>query len=695
MLMHSQLYAQSHAQRAALQRGPQVLASSRPRLAASAPLSSRSCQLACSNGSEHSTEVAERAVINGSGEVGAAGAAEVAQPALPPAPGGPPSPSFPNLELKWEEPSAGEKFWTSFKLAFALPWRRFKDKSVLAIKIEGDIPDQSKSWVEQGSSVPQLCEGLRKAALDPRVSGLAIEVGPLGVGYAKLQEIRRYISYFKASGKFSVAYMKQAGEKEYYLASACKEVYAPPTASISLRGFVVGGTFLRGVFDKVGVEPQVQRIGAYKSAGDQLLRSSMSEAQREQLGALLEDTYDEFVRTVALARGKSEQEVKDLLDSGLFDTAKFAEAGWLDGLKYEDELIEDLKQRTTPDAKPEKPLRKIGIRKIASVNPSAYGLRGKKRVVVLRTAGAIVGRSTGTGATITPDSLIPVLRSLAKDKGVAAVVLRVDSPGGDALASDLMWREIKKLGEKKPVIASMADVAASGGYYLSMAAHKIVAEPLTITGSIGVVTGKFNLAELYGKIGYAKELISRGKYAQVLADNRPFNTEEADLFASSAQHAYESFRDKAAASRGMSIPAMQEVAQGRVWTGRDALQRGLVDALGGVHAAVELAKAAAGIEAGEKVTVQEVGRARPSPLALLRGGGGRSCHGAGCSPSSGSWDTLGPCAVGSDACAPAGRAAARHGRSGSQWLSRAVRHVCCCGQCRVARSSQQPGARCS
>ncbi|GFH21945.1 uncharacterized protein HaLaN_19335, partial [Haematococcus lacustris] len=460
MLMHSQLYAQSHAQRAALQRGSQVLASSRPRLAASAPLSSRSCQLACSNGSEHSTEVAERAVINGSGE-----------------------------------------FWTSFKLAFALPWRRFKDKSVLAIKIEGDIPDQSKSWVEQGSSVPQLCEGLRKAALDPRVSGLAIEVGPLGVGYAKLQEIRRYISYFKASGKFTVAYMKQAGEKEYYLASACKEVYAPPTASISLRGFVVGGTFLRGVFDKVGVEPQVQRIGAYKSAGDQLLRSSMSEAQREQLGALLEDTYDEFVRTVALARGKSEQEVKDLLDSGLFDTAKFAEAGWLDGLKYEDELIEDLKQRTTPDAKPEKPLRKIGIRKIASVNPGAYGLRGKKRVVVLRTAGAIVGRSTGTGATITPDSLIPVLRSLAKDKGVAAVVLRVDSPGGDALASDLMWREIKKLGEKKPVIASMADVAASGGYYLSMAAHKIVAEPLTITGSIGVVTGKFNLAELYGKVG--------------------------------------------------------------------------------------------------------------------------------------------------------------------------------------------------
>ncbi|KAJ9527550.1 hypothetical protein QJQ45_025827, partial [Haematococcus lacustris] len=324
-------------------------------------------------------------------------------------------------------------------------------------------------------------------------------------------------------------------------------------------------------------------------------------------------------------------------------------------MKYEDELIEDLKQRTTPDAKPEKPLRKvsrglgavraeeIGIRKIASVNPGAYGLRGKKRVVVLRTAGAIVGRSTGTGATITPDSLIPVLRSLAKDKGVAAVILRVDSPGGDALASDLMWREIKKLGmdasgkacsvtrlpaclpdymagEKKPVIASMADVAASGGYYLSMAAHKIVAEPLTITGSIGVVTGKFNLAELYGKIGYAKELISRGKYAQVLADNRPFNTEEADLFAASAQHAYESFRDKAAASRGMSIPAMQQVAQGRVWTGRDALQRGLVDALGGVHAAVELAKAAAGIEAGEKVTVQEVGRARPSPLALLRGG---------------------------------------------------------------------------
>jgi len=535
-----------------------------------------------------------------------------------------------DLELTWSEPSGGDKFWTSFKLAFALPWRRFKKGSVLAIKLEGEISDQSKGWLDPGTSIPQLCEALHKAALDPRVTGLAIEVAPLALGYAKLQEIRRYITLFRQSGKFTVAFMKQGGEKEYYLASACQEIYAPPTASLSLRGFAVGGTFLRGVLDKVGVEPQVQRIGAYKSAGDQLLRRTMAAEQREQLQCILDDTYADWVATVAAARGKSEQEVRDLLDAGVYDTAQLAQGGWLDGLKYEDELIDDLKQRTAPGDKPEKPLRRVALRKYQAVSPTAFGLRkGKKRVVVLRTAGAILGKATSaSSASITPDSLIPKLRALAKDKSVAAVVLRVDSPGGDALASDLMWREVKKLAEKKPVIASMADVAASGGYYIAMACSKIVAEPLTVTGSIGVVTGKFNLGELYAKVGYTKELISRGRFAELLADNRAFNSEEARLFEEAARHAYESFRNKAAESRGMSVDAMQEVAQGRVWTGKQALQIGLVDALGGVHAAVTLAKQAAGLAADEKVAVVEVGRARSSPLALLQGGAIASLLGA-------------------------------------------------------------------
>ncbi|GAX84081.1 hypothetical protein CEUSTIGMA_g11505.t1 [Chlamydomonas eustigma] len=518
-------------------------------------------------------------------------------------------------QLVYREPSATEQLWTKFKLGFALPWRRFKPDSVLVFKLEGDISDQGRGRFDPGLSVPQICQALQKAALDPRVKGLAVEIGPLQVGWAKVQEIRRYLKYFRQSGKFMIAYMKLGGEKEYYLASAFEDIYTPPSASLSLRGFAVTGTFLRGVLEKVGVEPQVKRIGKYKSAGDQLLRKDMSEPQAEQLNAILEDINEEFLSTVSEARGKSREDLVAFLEEGVFDMKKFVEGGWVTALKYEDEVIDILKEKT--EGQKDEELKKVEIRRYNKVSPSAFGLKGKKRIVVLRTSGAIVGRSSGTSSAITPDGLIPRLKALAKDKSVAAVVLRVDSPGGDALASDLMWREIRKLGERKPVVASMGDVAASGGYYLSMACKTIVAEPLTITGSIGVVTGKFNLAEFYEKIGYNKTILSKGRYAELLADNRPFSQEEQALFDNAAQHAYESFRDKAAMSRGMEIEAMQEVAQGRVWTGAAALQRGLVDALGGVNKAVAIAKQLAEIPEEEKVTVSDLGRVPASPLALL------------------------------------------------------------------------------
>ncbi|GLC74286.1 hypothetical protein PLESTF_001485100 [Pleodorina starrii] len=545
-----------------------------------------------------------------------------------------PSEVLEGAELPFAAPTDQDRFWTRLKLAFALPWRRFKQDSVLTFTLEGEVSDQARSFLDSGLSMPAVCGALRKAALDPRVQGVALEIGPLGIGWGKVQEIRRHLDYFRSSGKYAVAWMKQGGEKEYYLATACSEIYAPPSAYLSLRGFVTGGTFLRGVLDKVGVEPQVKRIGAYKSAGDQLLRRDMAPEQREQLSAIQSDVVEEFLRQVSTARGKTREEVVAFIEEGVYDMERFKSGGWVTDLWYEDQLLEELKMRTTglrpqegesedERKKREKalaaPLRRVGLRKYTAVSPSAFGLAGgKKRIVVLRTSGAIVGKSSG--AAITPDSVIPKLRALAKDKSVAAVVLRVDSPGGDALSADLMWREIRQLDAVKPVIASMADVAASGGYYMAMAARAIVAEPLTITGSIGVVTGKFNLSELYGKIGYNKELISWGRFAQLLADNRTFSAEEEALFDSSAQHAYESFRNKAAASRGLAVEEMQAVAQGRVWSGNAARKVRLVDALGGINRALALARHAAGIPPEERLTVVELGKMRPSPTALLGGG---------------------------------------------------------------------------
>lgn len=503
---------------------------------------------------------------------------------------------------------------TNLKLFFALPWRRFKSGSVLTIKLSGKISEQPQGRFSNVVALPDLTLSLMKAALDPRIKGVCVKIDPLQCGWSKVQEIKRHVEFFRKSGKFSMAYIERAGEKEMYLATGFEEIYAPPSASISIRGISVKGTFLRGVLDKIGVEPEIRRIGNYKSAGDQLLRSDMSEYQREQLTTLLEDIYDDFVESLATSRGKTKEEIMDFIDEGVFDMQRFKEVGLLTDLLYEDQINDLLKERT--DGK-EDELRFVRFKRYKNVSPKAFGFGGKKTVAIIRTSGAIVG-GEGRGGVITADKLIAQLRALKKNKRIAAVVLRVDSPGGDALASDLMWREIQKFAEEKPIIASMSDVAASGGYYMSMACQKIVAESLTITGSIGVVTGKFSLAELYRKAGYGSETISKGKYAEILNESRPFNDFEADLFDKSAQHAYEQFRNKAASSRNMEIEEMQKIAQGRVWTGKQAVEIGLVDEIGGLHKAVQLAKEAANIT--ERVTLKEVSRSSSSPLTLLTGG---------------------------------------------------------------------------
>jgi protease-4 len=520
-------------------------------------------------------------------------------------------------ELEFVDPSELQNsFVTNWKLFWALPTRRFKSGSVLTIKLSGAISEQSQGRFSNIVSLPELQMALVKAALDPRIKGVCVKIDPLQCGWSKLQEIRRHVAYFKKSGKYSIAYLERAGEKEMYLASAFGEVYAPPSASVSLRGISVKGTFLRGTLDKIGIEPEVRRIGNYKSAGDQLLREEMSPYQREQLSALLDDIYLEFVEGLADARGKTVEEVKALIDEGIYDMARLKEVGMVDDLKYEDEINDMLKERT--DGKDDE-LRFVKYKRYRKVNPKAFGIGGKKTIAVVRTSGAIVGGESQNNV-ITSDKVIAQLRALKKNKKVSAVVLRVDSPGGDALASDLMWREIQMFSKEKPIIASMSDVAASGGYYMSMACSKIVAEPLTITGSIGVVTGKFCTAELAKKIGYASETISKGKYAEILNDARPFNEIEAELFDKAAQHAYESFRDKAALSRNMEIDQMQAVAQGRVWTGKAAASIGLVDAIGGLNRAIQLAKNAAEIPEEEPVTIREVSRSSTSPLKLLTGG---------------------------------------------------------------------------
>eukprot|EP00898_Chlorokybus_atmophyticus_P005661 jgi/Chlat1/6096/Chrsp40S05684 len=509
-------------------------------------------------------------------------------------------PPLPTGELVYTPASSFERAWTLLRLRFSLPWRRFKYGSILSFELGGGpIPEKPTGGLPfsgVGKSLPQICQNLVKAANDPRVVGVFIKVSPVQCGWAKVEEIRRHIAYFRKSGKFTIAYMEVGGEKEYVLARACEEVYAPPGGYVTLRGLSVQGSYLRGVLDKVGVEPQVKRIGKYKSAGDQIARRDMSEPNREMLTAILDDLYTYFKNTTAADNGKTAEDVEKLLDEG-----------WRSWRSRDGSRARAMKMNRVP--------------------PSALGLSsgGGDIIAIVRASGNITRGGTtspsplsGGSDGIRSDSFISQIRRIADNKSIKAVVLRIDSGGGDALASDLMWRELRQLASKKPLVCSMGDVAASGGYYMAMAGDVVIAEELTITGSIGVVTGKFSLAELFDRVGFNQTTISRGRYAEVLVSQRPFTEDEKDYFDRSAEHAYESFRNKAAESRRMPVEQMESVAQGRVWTGRQALEKGLVDALGGISTAVAIAKQYAKLEGG--VRLVEFSRGQVSPLSLLSGG---------------------------------------------------------------------------
>ncbi|KAK1317186.1 hypothetical protein QJS10_CPA05g01983 [Acorus calamus] len=529
---------------------------------------------------------------------------------------------YPTGEFAMEEFGPWRTFVVKLRMLFALPWERVRKGSVLSMKLKGEISDQLQSRFSSGLSLPQICENLVKAAYDPRIAGVYLQIEPLSCGWGKVEEIRRHILNFKKSGKFIVGYVSVCGEKEYYLACACGELFAPPSAYVSLFGLAVQATFLGGVFEKVGIEPQIQRIGKYKSAGDQLSRKNISEENREMLTSLLDNIYGNWVDTVSATQGKKREEIEEFLNSGVYQIERLKEEGWLTNLQYDDEVISMMKERLGQ----KKDLSMVDYRKYSKVRKWTLGLAGAKhQIAVIRASGSISRTRSPlsiSSSGIISEKFIEKIRCVKDSKKYKAVIIRIDSPGGDALASDLMWREIKLLAASKPVIASMSDVAASGGYYMAMAADTIVAEELTLTGSIGVVTGKFSLSKLYERIGFNKEIISRGRFAELnAAEQRPFRPDEAELFAKGAQNAYKQFRDKAASSRSMTVDQMEEVAQGRVWIAKDAASRGLVDALGGLSRAVAIAKQKANIPQDQQVRLVEVSRPSPTLLDVLTGMG--------------------------------------------------------------------------
>ncbi len=453
-------------------------------------------------------------------------------------------------------------------------------------------------------TVRSFVESLDKARRDPRITSVLLRPGAISSPYwAKLQEMREAILGFRASGKRIVAFLEFGGEREYYLASATNAVYLLPTSPLDLTGIASYEMFLRGALDTIGAFPDFLHVGDYKTAVNQFTEKAFTPAHREMSEALNRDAYDQLVRGIAESRRRSEPDVRAMFDRGPFTPEQAKADGLVDGLAYEDEL-DDL----VPGLRVADEEAVVEGSEYRRVTLASLGVRPAARIAVLYIVGTIVsGRSTydpTNGALVGSDTIVAEIRRLRRDPTVKAIILRIDSPGGSSVASDVIYRELmvtKQQTPSRPIVASMSDLAASGGYYVALPAQTIVAQPGTLTGSIGVFMGKVAIGGTLAKIGVTTETVASGRNADIYSPVDPFSPEQRVKLSEYMQSFYSGFVQKVAASRRTTPEAIHAVAQGRVWTGAQGRTRGLVDELGGLDHAVAIAKKAAGIPSDEDV----------------------------------------------------------------------------------------------
>lgn len=486
------------------------------------------------------------------------------------------------------------------------------NNSVLVLSVSGELPDYAPEdpmarvfGVEQKQSFSSLLTQLRKAKVDSRVGAVMLNINFPGIGWGKADELRRAIADFRASGKPAYAYMEIGTNKEYYIATAAEKIFIPPAGDLYVNGFAAEAMFFRGSLDKLGVEPQVIQIGKYKNAPDQYTRKDMSPEQREVLTAIIDEYYNRMVATIAETRKKSPEDVKAIIDNAPYHAPQAKELGLIDDALYRDQIYDELKNRL--GYKAEDKIRTVSGGQYREIPSDSLGLNTGERVAVVYASGAInMGRSTRSpfgGETLGADTIVKAVNDAANDPSIKAIVLRVDSPGGSALASDLMWHAVENAkAKKKPVVVSMADLAASGGYYISANADKIVAESSTLTGSIGVFLGKPVMKGFYDWVGISNEYILKGKNAGIFRESEKWTEDEFKKMQDQANRIYyDDFVPKVAKGRGKTVEQVDAIGQGRVWTGTQAKQNGLVDELGGLEKAIEIAKQLANLPADKDV----------------------------------------------------------------------------------------------
>jgi protease-4 len=475
---------------------------------------------------------------------------------------------------------------------------RIEPGSTLVLEIAGEYveaaeaPLLSRMLGDERRPFPALLSEMRKAERDERLKTVVLRIGPLQVGWGKAQEIREAIRSLSEAGRRTIAYVELAGfgaNLEYYVSTAADEIHFAPGTRAPVVGLAAEFLFLGGLWEKLGVELEVERIGRYKTAADFIAGREMSDAHREMAGSLLDSIDAQFIEGIARGRDLDETFVRQAIDQAPFEPSVMLGLGLIDAVSFYDELIDAQGGSVVKSAE------------YAQIDPASVGFKPGARFALVYGSGSVVD---GRGSTNRSGD--PVLASLtvsqaiedaAEDDGVQAIIFRIDSPGGSALASDLVWRAVARArASGKPVIASFSDVAASGGYYVACGADEIVAPAGAITGSIGVVVLRPVLGGLFDKLDIGFETMTRGARADLLLSSRRLSSESRAVLRSETESVYALFVSRVAAGRSLDVERVDGIGRGRVWTGAQAAEIGLIDAVGGLRVAVRRGAAALGLD---------------------------------------------------------------------------------------------------
>ncbi len=489
-----------------------------------------------------------------------------------------------------------------------------KENSILWLKLDGNLYERveenpfesmiNNSFKSYGLN--DILTSIQKAKDDKNIKGIYLEAGLMDAAYASLEEIRCALKDFKECGKFIVAYGDNYSQGMYYLASVADKVIVNPQGTIAWQGLSSQTIFFKDILEKVGVEMEVFKVGTYKAAVEPFIATEMSNANREQITAFLNSTWKRLLEDISASRGMSEDDLNKLADECMaFSPAEtYINNGLADTLLYNDGVINYLKLMS--GCKADETLHILSLDAMKNVKFSAPIDMSGNKIAVYYAFGEIAENSLLGDGGILSTKVVRDLRKLREDESVKAVVLRVNSPGGSAYGSEQIWREVTLLKEKKPVVVSMGDYAASGGYYISCAANRIVADPTTLTGSIGIF-GMFPMVEdlLTDKLGLHIETIKTNRFADMGDMKRPFNAAERVVIQNYINNGYKLFVQRCADGRGMSVEAIEKIAEGRVWTGTAAKDLGLVDELGGLDKAIEIAAELAAVETYSIITPPE------------------------------------------------------------------------------------------